>query len=139
MAQATNNAIEKRQKSETVNVPERIEQQETAYTYTPLVDVLENDDAFVFEADLPGVKPGDLDVSFERGTLSIAAKAHPRQPAGQRYLWREYGVGNFYRSFSIETPVDADGIRADLKNGVLSVYVPKAASAKPKKIEVRTA
>ena len=130
-------AIEKRQEGAgTVSVPDRTEQAAAETWYTPLVDVIENQDGFVFQADLPGVKPGDVDVSFENGTLTIEAKAAPRQPASQSYLWREYGVGHFYRSFNISAPADAAGIKAQLRNGMLELYVPKAESAKPRKIQV---
>ena len=133
----SNTAIEKRQESPAeVSVPDRREQAAAETWYTPLVDVIENQDGFVFQADLPGVKAGDVDVSFENGTLTIQAKAAPRQPAGRSYLWREYGVGHFYRSFDIAAPVDAAGIKAQLKNGVLELYVPKAESARPRKIQI---
>jgi len=131
-----NTAMEKRQENSSVNVPDRVEQPQ-AY-YTPLVDIIENNEAFVFQADLPGVAAGDVDVSFENGTLTIEGKVTPRQPAGQHYVWREYGVGHFYRSFNIETPVNADGIKAELKNGVLELYVPKAETAKTRKIQIKT-
>jgi HSP20 family protein len=131
-----NTAIEKRQQPETVNVPDRARPQQPAVWYTPLVDVAETNEAFVFQADLPGVKAGDVDVTCENGTLTIEAKVQPRQPADRNYTWREYGVGHFYRSFDIQTPVDADNIRAELKNGVLELYVPKAESARPKKVKV---
>ncbi len=130
-----NTALEKRP-SENVNVPERMEQ---ATYYTPLCDIVEDDDAFLFQADLPGVKAGDVDVSYENGALTIAARAHPRQPAGQAYVWREYGVGHFYRQFTLNTPINADGIRAELRHGVLELHVPKAESAKPRKIEIKMA
>jgi len=125
-------AIQKQENN--VQVPERIQQQ--SY-YTPLVDITENDEGFLFQADLPGVTPGDVDVSYENGALTIAAKVQPRQPAGHRYVWREYGVGHFYRQFSLSTPVNADGIRAQLKAGVLELYVPKAESAKARKIPIK--
>lgn len=128
-------AIQKQQQDQnTVQVPERIEQQ--TY-YTPLVDIIENEDGFLFQADLPGVSAGDLDVSYDNGVLTIAAKAQPRQPAGHRYVWREYGVGPFYRQFTLSTPIDADAIRAELKAGVLELYMPKAASAKPRRIPIK--
>ena len=136
MSKATT-AIEKQ---DTVNVPERIEQgqpQDRATWYTPLVDIVENSDGFVFQADLPGVKSEDLDVTFEAGVLTISAKVHPRQPRGHGYVWREYGVGHFYRQFTIDAPVNADGIRAEFKNGVLDLYVPKTESAKTRKIEIK--
>ena len=107
--------------------------------YTPLVDVAETQEGFFFQADLPGAKAGDVDVSFENGSLTIEAKVQPRRPADHSYAWREYGVGHFYRSFSINAPIDAEGIRAELKNGVLELYVPKAESAKRKKIQIKSA
>ena len=127
-------AIEKRETPPTVNVPDRLEQ--PAAYYTPLVDVAETADAFVFQADLPGARPDGVDVSFDNDTLTIEAKVYPRQPTTQSYAWREYGVGHFYRQFTIRTPVNADAIRAELRNGVLELYVPKAESARPKKIKI---
>ena len=71
----SNTAIEKRhEKENTVNVPARREEAASAAWYTPLVDVIENDDAFVFQADLPGVKAQELNVSFENGTLTIEGR-----------------------------------------------------------------
>ena len=133
--EAAGTAIEKRPQAGTVNVPERIEQ---ASYYTPLVDVMENDEAFVFQADLPGVRAGDVDVGFENGVLTIEGKVQPRHAAGRNYLWREYGVGHFYRSFTVSTPVNVEGIRAELKNGVLELYVPKTESARPRKIQIKS-
>ena len=130
----SNTAIEKRENQ--VNVPERIEQ---ATYFTPLVDIIETNDEFLFQADLPGVAAGDVDVSFENGVLTLAGKVNPRQPAGHNYVWQEYGVGHFYRQFSLSTPVNPDGIRAELKNGVLELHVPKAESAKTRKIQIKTA
>src|SRR3954465_4359270 len=103
---STNTALEKRQSDNSiVNVPERMEQENY---YTPLVDIIETSDAFIFQADLPGVKGEDLDISFENGALTIAGKVQPRRPESANYLWREYGVGHFYRSFTLGTPIDAD-------------------------------
>jgi len=131
------------QQQDTVQIPERAQQgqqqQQPQTWYTPLVDIAENGEAFLFQADLPGASPADVDVSYENDVLTIAAKVQPRQPAGQRYVWREYGVGHFYRQFTLNTPIDPDGIRAQLKAGVLELWVPKAAHAKPRKIEVKGA
>ena len=132
----SNTAIEKRETmTNALNVPERIEQ---GSWYTPLVDIVENNDEFIFQADLPGVSAGDVDISYENGVVTIAAKANPRQLQGHQYVWREYGVGHFYRQFTLNTPVNPDGIRAELKNGVLELHVPKAESAKTRKIEIKT-
>ena len=129
-----NTAIEKRENTQ--NAPEPVEQ---GAWYTPLCDIVENNEAFLFVADLPGVKPGDVDVSYENGVLTIDAKVQRRQPENQAYVWQEYGVGHFHRSFNINTPVNADGIRAELKNGELKLYVPKAEHAKTRKIEIKSA
>ena len=127
-------AIEKRE--EAANVPaERIEQ---ATFFTPLVDIAETGDGFTFHADLPGVKAGDVDISFENGVLTIEGRVQPRQPEGHGYVWREYGVCHFYRQFTLGTEIDVDGIRAELKNGVLELYVPKAESARTRHIEIKT-
>jgi HSP20 family molecular chaperone IbpA len=127
-------AIEKQQNS--VNIPQRVEQ---TTQYTPLVDIIETADEFWFQADLPGVSAGDVDVSFDNGVLTIEAKASPRQPQGHGYIWQEYGIGHFYRQFSLSAPVEPGQIRAELKNGVLELHVPKAAKAKTRRIEIHSA
>jgi len=128
------NAIEKRENKDLAQ-PEQMNQ---GTYYTPLVDIAETDDAFLFQADVPGVKAGDVDIGFENGVLTIDAKVQPRQTADQSYVWQEYGVGHFHRSFTLQTPVNPDGIHAELKNGELSLYVPKAESAKTRKIKIQT-
>jgi HSP20 family protein len=132
-----NTAIERRSDN-TVNIPQRKDesQQQVNTWYTPLVDIIETGEAFLFQADLPGVSPDDLDVSFQNGVLSIEGKVRPR-PA-ENYVWQEYGHGHFYRQFSINTPVDADKIKAELKNGVLELHVPKAESARTRRIEIKS-
>jgi HSP20 family molecular chaperone IbpA len=129
-----NTAIEKRENR--ANVPERIDQ---GSLYTPLVDIVETNDEFVFCADVPGVKPGDVDLSFENGVLTIQAKVQQRQPQDQAYVWQEYGVGAFYRQFTLNTPINVDQIKAELKNGELKLTVPKAESARTRKIPIKTA
>ena len=130
----TDSAIEKNEN--TTTAPERMDQ--TTY-YTPLVDIIETDDAFIFKADVPGVKPDDADIRYENGVLTLFAKVQPRQPSGTNYIWQEYGVGPFYRQFILSTPVDPDGIQAQLKNGELTLNVPKAESAKTHKIQIKSA
>lgn len=105
-------------------------------TYTPRVDILESENELVLIADLPGVKPGDVDIRFENGELSLHGHCPPRQN-GVDYLLGEYGVGDFYRAFTISTDVDADRIAAELKNGVLTVHLPKSEKIKPKRIAVK--
>jgi HSP20 family protein len=105
-------------------------------TFTPRFDICETENELVLYGDLPGVEAGDLDVRFEDKELAIHGKVAPRQ-ADHRRLRDEYGVGDFYRTFAVGEAVDAAKISAELKNGVLTVHLPKAESAKPKRIEVR--
>jgi len=105
-------------------------------TVSPRVDVLETENEFLLMADLPGVKPEDVDIRFEKGELAL----HGRRPcthSGKQAAHREYEATNFHRSFSVAESVAADKITADLKNGILTVRLPKVESVKPKRISVR--
>jgi HSP20 family protein len=103
--------------------------------FEPRVDIAEVDDQLLLYVDLPGVKPEDVDVRFENRELQIRGKVTP--PATKpRYLLNEYGVGDFYRAFSITDDVDAQKISAALKDGVLTVHLPKAEALKQRRITV---
>lgn len=106
--------------------------------YTPLVDIMETDGESLLLADLPGVKPEDVDVRFENGELTIDGRCPPRH-RGANYLLSEYGVGDFYRAFTISEQIDWQKISAELKNGILTVHLPKAETVKPTKITVKGA
>jgi HSP20 family protein len=108
-----------------------------AQTFQPNVDILETQDDWVIVADVPGAARETLDVQFDDGVLKVQAKVAVRQPAETGYLVREYPVGDFERSFRIGEGVDASRIDASLDAGVLTIHLPKAESAKPRKIEVR--
>jgi HSP20 family protein len=104
--------------------------------FTPRVDIMETEEESLLLADLPGVKPEDVDVHFDNGELSIDGRCAPRHQ-GANYLLSEYGVGDFYRAFTISEQIDWQKISAELKNGVLTVYLPKAETVKPRKITVK--
>ncbi len=104
--------------------------------YTPRTDIYETEDEIVLSCDMPGVKPQDLDVRFERGELSLHGKVAPRGPSGA-FLQQEYGIGDFYRSFSIQPEIDVEKISAEFRNGVLTVRLPKQERIKPRKIAVK--
>lgn len=86
--------------------------------------------------DLPGVAPEDLDIRFENRELTISGKVG-RRHEGIDFLYGEYGIGDFYRSFTIGESIDGNKISAELKNGVLILHLPKVAEAQSKKIEVK--
>ena len=107
-----------------------------AATVAPRVDVLETENEFLLLADLPGVRPDDVDVRFEQGELTV----HGRRTAPEgkrRALLGEYAGANFHRVFAVTDTVAADRIEADLKNGVLTVRLPKVEAVNPRKIAVR--
>jgi HSP20 family protein len=132
------NQLTENNQQENQNVQAAPVEQAATTHFVPLVDVIENREAFIFQADVPGVKAADLDVGFENGVLTIDAKVQPRQLERRTNAWTEYGVGNFYRQFTLRTPIDAAGITAELKNGELTITAPKADSAKARKIEVQS-
>lgn len=107
--------------------------------FTPNVDILEGRDELILLADVPGAGPDGIDIQYEQGELSIHARVKPRKPDGeQRCLLYEYGVGDYHRSFQLSETIDNDKIHAEVNNGVLTVHLPKAEAAKPRKIAVKT-
>jgi len=109
-----------------------------AVVFTPHVDVFETEDALLLYADMPGLKPEDLDVRFENGELTLHGRCTPPK-VDANPVRAEYGVGDYHRAFTINEQVDAENITAELKHGVLTVRLPKAESVKPKKITVKGA
>lgn len=115
-----------------------VERVRAGRTYIPQVDILEQDDRLLLLADMPGVKPDQLEITYERGELTIYGQVTPRQdPTQNTYVSREYGVGDFYRAFQIGEGIDASGISAELKHGVLTLHLPKTKAAVPRRIAVK--
>jgi len=118
--------------------PETASEEETqvrAVTVAPRIDILETEHEFVLLADLPGVKPDAVDIRFEKGELTVHGRrpvAHP----GKGLAHRENPATNYQRVFAVSDSVSADKITADLKEGVLTVRLPKVEAVKPKKIVV---
>jgi HSP20 family protein len=106
--------------------------------FRPNVDILEQPDELVVLADMPGAKKDAIDINFEDGTLTIHAKIDPRQESGTDYLMREYGVGDYFRTFEVAETIDAGKITAEYADGVLKLHLPKAEASKPRKITVKT-
>lgn len=107
-----------------------------AVTVTPRVDILETEHEFLLLADLPGVTADGVDIRFENGELTVHGK-RPATNAGKDEAVREHPGTNFSRAFGVAETVAADKIEADLKNGVLTVRLPKVEAVKPRKIVVR--
>ena len=105
--------------------------------FSPDFEVKETKDAFVFRADVPGVKDADLDVKLAQNRLSISGKRESEKTEkGDTYYASERSYGSFTRAFTLPEGVDADHIKAELKEGVLTLSVPKKPESQPKKIAV---
>jgi len=100
------------------------------------VDVYETDDAFVVRAFMPGLTPDDLTISVEQQTVTIHGEPKAEDLQGMRPLLQERRIGAFTRTFTLPVAVDADKVQAELTQGVLSLTLPKAPEAKPRKIKV---
>jgi HSP20 family molecular chaperone IbpA len=101
---------------------------------TPAVDIFENEAALTLVADLPGVPKDRLNLGIDKGVLTIEALAPT--VAAEGTLFREFGATGYYRRFQLPDTLEFDKVAADLKDGVLTVRMPKAAKARPRKIEV---
>ena len=108
--------------------------------WAPAVDISERKDAYVVSVELPGVKLNDLEIAYQDGLLTIQGErvSAPNSADQQTHLI-ERRYGQFRRSITLPLHVTADAIDASFEDGVLSVLVPKAEEAKPKRIEVRAA
>lgn len=106
-----------------------------SYPFEPLFDVKETKDACVLKADLPGVKEGDLDISLSGNMLTVSGKRETeKQEEDETYFTCERSYGGFTRSFTLPEYVDAEHVRADLRDGVLTMVLPKRPEAQPKRI-----
>lgn len=103
---------------------------------TPAVDIFETEEGLTLVADLPGLEKDDLNVDIDKGVLTIQG-ATKLEAAGNR-LFDEFSVAGYYRQFRLPEGIDPDRTAAELKDGVLTLNLPKAEAAKPKKIAIKT-
>jgi HSP20 family protein len=106
-------------------------------TWAPAVDIFETEHELVVKADLPDVDPKDLDIHVENNVLSIRGeRKFEKNVKEDNYLRIERAYGSFTRSFSLASTVKSEAIKADYRNGVLTLSIPKREEAKPKQIKV---
>jgi HSP20 family protein len=105
--------------------------------WTPRVDIKEEDKRFVILADIPGVDPKDIDVSMDKGILTIRGERKSESKEQNGKLTRvERSYGAFYRRFALPDSADAEGISATGKHGVLEISIPKKPETTPRRISV---
>ncbi len=106
-------------------------------TYVPNVDISETENALWLRADMPGVKEDSIEISVEKNVLSIEGQVALQEYENLAPVYTEYNVGNYQRRFTLSNAIDADKIHAHLTNGVLELELPKAESAKPRRVAVQ--
>ncbi len=110
---------------------------EGIWSWNPVVDVYENDDALVVKAELPGVDKDQISVNVEGRILTLRGERKTENEAKEEnYYRRERTYGHFERSFTLPAEVDPESTKAEYKDGVLKIEVPKPAEQKPKQITV---
>ena len=107
--------------------------------FQPAVDIFETKDELVLVADMPGVPPDGVDVDLEGDELSIEGRVRSGEYDGLKPLYVEYGVGGYYRRFTLGEMIDREGIKAQMKNCVLVLRLPKAERARARRISVDAA
>jgi HSP20 family molecular chaperone IbpA len=104
--------------------------------FEPPVDIFETEEALVVRADLPGVRPEDVQTTLKDNLLVISATVQPPDPRW-RPVYTEYQVGHFIRQFRLGQQIDQGKISAQMKEGVLTLTLPKADHARPRRIQVQ--
>jgi HSP20 family protein len=116
-------------KKEETTIPARV--------FLPPADIYETNDALNVVLEMPGVEKSSVEIRVEDGVLKIDGRLDFSKYEGLQPLYTEYNVGNYSRSFRISSKIDQNKIAAELKDGVLSLVLPKVEEAKPRTIQVK--
>lgn len=125
------------ERNEERNPQAREETRSTDAYIKPAVNIIETEEGLTLTADIPGASRDTLDVNVEKGILTISAPVAWSMPGKPGYT--EFELASYYRQFSIPESLDQEKAQADLTNGILTLRVPKAEAAKPRKIEIKIA
>ena len=117
--------VEKKQEA---TVPTRL--------FMPIADIFEDANALTVVLEMPGVNKSNVEINVEGGVLQIDGRLDFSKYEGMQPVYTEYNVGHYRRSFSLSNRVDQGRISAEMKDGVLTLVLPKAEEAKPRRIAV---
>ena len=117
------------EKKEEATIPARI--------FLPTADIYETEEALNVVLEMPGVEKNSVDIRVEDGVLKVGGRLDFSKYKGLQPLYTEYNVGNYSRSFRLSSKIDHNKIGAELKDGVLSLLLPKVEEAKPRSIQVK--
>lgn len=130
---STEHELQVQQKREVDKKPESTT---PARRYLPVTDIFETPDALKVVLEMPGVDKDGVEVRVENDVLTIDGQVDFSKYQGLQPLYTEYNVGNYARNFQLSSKIDQDRITADLRDGVITLVLPKAEKAKPRKIAV---
>jgi len=117
------------------NLQAREETRSSEKYIKPAVNIVETEEGLILTADIPGASKDTLEVSVEKGILTISAPVTHTMPGQSVYT--EFEPASYYRQFSVPETLDQQKAGADFSNGILTLRIPKAEAAKPRKIEVK--
>ncbi len=107
-------------------------------TFAPAFDVKETKEGYLFRADVPGVAEKDLEITRTGNRLTVSGKReNEKEEKGETYYTCERSYGSFLRAFTLPEGIDGEHVRAEMKDGVLSIFVPKKPEAQPQKIALK--
>ena len=124
----------------TKHEPRALAQEETKtheWTLKPRIDIVDKGETVVLSADMPGVKETSLEITVEEDLPKVVGRVEEALHDGLQLSYREYAPGTFEREFRLSSDIDRDGIDAVIKDGVLTLTLPKKETAKARKIEVK--
>jgi HSP20 family protein len=130
---ATEQELRVQQKRE---VDKKHESTVSARRFLPVTDIFETDQALTVILEMPGVEKDNVDVRVENNVLTIEGRVDFSKYQGLQPLYTEYNIGDYARSFQLASMIDQERIAADLRDGVVTLVLPKAEKAKPRKIKV---
>lgn len=114
-----------------------VEKTRTLISAAPAVDIYENENEILLHADIPGVTKEDISVNIDNGTLSLSGIR--RFDSKGVFNWEEFSDVEYIRSFSVPQSIDVEKVKAELKDGVLKLHLPKSEAAKPRTIQIKAA
>ena len=104
--------------------------------FVPVTDIFETEQALTVVLEMPGVSKESVEVGVENDVLAITGRIDSSKYEGLQPLYTEYNIGNYSRSFQISSKIEQEGIKAELKDGVMTLVLPKAEKAMPRRISV---
>lgn len=107
-----------------------------ARTFVPTADVFETEEALTVILEMPGVDKSNVDVNIEDGVLTIHGRLDFSKYEGMQPVYTEYNIGHYRRSFSLSNKINQEKIKAEMSDGVLTLSMPKAEEAKPRRIAI---